>query len=117
MIACKNCKYFGWGRYSFRLDSVVKNYFLRKYEYAVTCDFFNGDVTFRNTEGKPLLYHEYHREIPVSMCHHPVCFSYYVTESPVDIMELHVVRVNGQAILNRNNNCPFYKKSWWGFWV
>ena len=44
---------------------------------------------------------------PVTMCQHKNCF-----EKTKRFRE----RIKGQYQLNKNNDCPYYKKKWYLFW-
>ena len=52
----------------------------------------------------------------IKMCQHFICFKYSqkddVAYGPYEIKE----RIQGQAQLNKDYKCKYFKKLWWKFW-
>ena len=94
MLLCKNCKLFRKQKENAQ-------------EKFVDPDFnTNFQLTDRFVISKK-----------IKMCQHFSCFKYSqknnVSYGPYEIKE----RIKGQAQLNKNYDCEFFKKVWWKFWV
>lgn len=109
-VACKNCKYFRLSHEDADLG------FCRPSE---DIDHYDQDKsTFRAVSGKPVLTGRLVGESGfLRMCCHPSCFTKQAVLTPVRGKRVITKRINGQGILNKNNNCKLYKRDWWRFWV
>lgn len=75
-------------------------------EVRISCKFVNGKTAELVGHGGF-----------IPMCHHSSCFKYARESSPENGVYTTVERVAGQFQLNENNDCIFYKRKWWKFWV
>ena len=96
MRLCKNCKFFD-------IDHVA----------SMPIKFVNG-----NNSG--IVRHE--SITGFDMCMHPNCFEEKDKGTRFDpvngyVSTGHMERVCGQAQLNKDGNCMYYRKSKWKFWI
>lgn len=106
MKFCKNCKWHRCGN-----------------EMRVSSDFIDGIRYHKLKNGKKIRMpgSTYVSEVvgevaPFIICQHSICFKKSKIVKPMEEGFL-IERVKGPAQLNENNNCKFYKRKWWKFWV
>lgn len=101
---CKNCTYYNA---SMRETNVLSEFIISNKEVREVHDInWPKEVIRSGFTGF------------IKMCTHSSCFrekfSYF---NPVIGNEYKTVRINGQAILNKNGTCPYYNRKWWKVWV
>lgn len=94
MVRCKDCKYY-----------------YRDGEMEVSSKFIDGEDTHT-----PVYFDYVSYWSPIKMCQHSVCFIIKTETDPVDGLEIKTERINGQGILNKNNDCMYFKPKWWKKW-
>lgn len=92
MITCNYCKYFYGSEYS------VLARFKEECEPTHPSGFACS-VRLSNEGGT------------IKMCHHPSCFSINNIVTPENRLKTSKYRVRGQAQLNKDNNCRYFKKT------
>lgn len=103
MVYCKNCKFFK-GR-----ESSVSTEFIDGESESISCP--SGEIVKLPTgiyqiEGFGF----------IKMCQHPECFTINKVASP-ERQIIKKERIKGQAQLNSDNQCKFYKRKWWKIWI
>lgn len=86
---------------------------------------FLGRTTMVNTcyiriqkEGRPPRPTTVEAVLPtIPICKHSACFIDLLWVDPVRGPQHKMERTQGQAQLNRNGDCIFYKRKWYKFWV
>lgn len=111
-VACKNCKYF----HTSSSEHETPGGFYRP--HAEISYYDSEEATFRNAFGKPVLTGTIRMDAGfLAMCCHPSCFTKQAVLTPVQGKCVITKRINGQGILNKNNNCKLFKRDWWRFWA
>ena len=98
-VYCKNCKWF------FGTDASVEVDFI----WGFTKTSLPIKVPSNILES----------EFLIPMCQRRECFKFKENKPNPErpIAKFKKIRVKGQGQFNINNNCKYYKRKWWKFWI
>ena len=101
-VCIKKCKY-------------CKYYNKRSREDAVRSNFINvvRDIAIDDNKITPPWGITKSEMGYIKMCNHPKCFQYDIIFDPVNGYKRIKKRIMGQAQLNKNGNCKYFKPKWW----
>lgn len=108
MRICKNCK-----NYEQAETSVTLNFITMTEEEKKRGEDKKGSW-FPPANRK---YIEIYSPFGVMMCVHESCFTYTTSTNPQTGLYKGSTRIVGQAQLNPEGRCKYYKRKWWKFWI
>ena len=99
IIKCKYCKYYNKKS---REDTVSLNFIEIIYDIVIDDNKITPPSGITKSE---IGY--------IKMCNHPKCFQYNIIFDPINGNKEVRKRIMGQAQLNKNGNCKYFKPKWW----